>query len=146
MAYLWCLHPRWWCWCSLTIPEQRTERRQHGEPSLLPMPGGARVSNSPPSPTPQRSAVRLDGSRGKRRQVQPVLHHSSSAAALAEPPRPCAKGTWTGLGRVSQAPRCLSYRRLQGHRGGAGPGRLGGVLGGQGRGCAGVEDTMLTVR
>lgn len=67
-------------------------------------------------------------------------------AVLAEPPRPCAKGAWTGLGRVLQARRCLSYRRLQGHRGGAGPGRLGGVPGGQGRGCAGVEDTMLTVR
>lgn len=76
----------------------------------------------------------------------------SSTSALSHqraPPRPpalVAEGTRAGLGRVSQGRRCLSYRRLRGQRRGRSGVAWRGARRGRERGCAGVEDTMLTVR
>lgn len=66
------------------------------------------MSDSPPSPTPQRPAVRTAGAPGQRQQVQPGLNLSSIAPqSPPRPPAPGAEGTRAGLGRVSQGRRCL---------------------------------------
>lgn len=106
------------------------------------------MSDSPPSPTPQRPAVRTAGAPGQRQQVQPGLN-LSSIAPQSPPPAPCPQSRghegWAGEGLAGTA---LPFPTgACGDRDGAGPGWPGGVLGGAGRGgCAGVEDTMLTVR